>query len=100
MLRGVKKIKGFDVENRDFVIKQMLYSLATQHGEGDALKLIKNAIGDNAEDLDDVDLVNRIYDERSDVNKYFASTPKSQRENIRKNRLPRERRDLLRALRK
>lgn len=100
VLRGVKKIKGFDVENRDFVIKQMLYSLATQHGEGDALKLIKNAIGDNAEDLDDVDLVNRIYDERSDVNKYFASTPKSQRENIRKNRLPRERRYLLRALRK
>lgn len=76
----------------------MLYSLATQHGEGDALKLIKNAIGDNAEGLSDEDLINRIYDERSNVDKYFASTPKPQRENIKKNRLSQERRKALRDL--
>lgn len=100
VLRGVKKIRGFDVENRNPVIKQMLYSLATQHGEGNALELIRNAIGNNAEGLNDEDLINRIYDERSDVNRYFANSTKSVRESIKKNRLPRERRDILRALRK
>lgn len=100
VLRGVKKIRGFNVENRDFVIKQMLYSLATQHGEGNALELIRNAIGDNAEDLSDEDLINRIYDERSNVNRYFKRSTPSDRENIKKNRLPRERKDLLRDLRK
>lgn len=100
VLRGVKKIKGFDVENRNKTIKQVLYSLATEHGESGALELIKNAIGNNAEDLDDADLINRIYDERSDVNRYFKRSTPSDRENIKKNRLPRERRNLLRDLRK
>lgn len=100
VLRGVKKIKGFDVENRDFVIKQMLYSLATQHGEGNALELIRNAIGDSAENLSDEDLINRIYDERSKVDIYFQGSTLSDRENIKKNRLPQERRKALRDLRK
>lgn len=100
VLRGVKKIKGFDVEKRDFVIKQMLYSLATQHGEGNALELIRNAIGDSAENLSDEDLINRIYDERSKVDIYFQGSTLSDRENIKKNRLPQERRKALRDLRK
>lgn len=62
--------------------------------------MIRNAIGDNAEDLSDEDLINRIYDERSNVNRYFKRSTPSDRENIKKNRLPRERKDLLRDLRK
>lgn len=99
-MRCVKKIKGFDVENRHPVIKQVLYSLATQHGEGDACELIKNAIGYSAEGLDDETLINLIYDERSDVDKYFKRSTKEIRESIKKNRLPHERRDALKALKK
>lgn len=86
LLRGVKKIKGFDVEKRHPVIKQVLYSLATQHGQGGALELIENAIGNNAEYLDDEDLINRIYDERS-KNGYFTSSTSKTKNNIKKNRL-------------
>lgn len=77
----------------------MSYS-STQHGQDGALELIENAIGDHAEDLNDEDLINRIYDERSHVNKYFKRSTPSDRENIKKNRLPQERRYALRALRK
>lgn len=97
LLRGVKKIKGFDVENRHPVIKQVLYSLATQHGQGGALELIENAIGNNAEYLDDEDLINRIYDERSDVNtlstlRYLIA------KTLKRIALPQERRKALKAL--
>ena len=52
------------------------------------------------EDLSDEDLINRIYDERSKVDIYFQGSTLSDRENIKKNRLPQERRKALRDLRK
>lgn len=49
----------------------MLYSTATQHGEGGAADVFHSALGFDASDLSDEDIINKIYQERSNVGKYF-----------------------------
>ena len=99
LMNGVANIKGFNLEKRHPVIKDVLFSLAIQHGQRGSLILIKNALGDNVQNLDDASLINRLYDERSRVDKYLAQLSKEMRDNIKNKRYPNERKDALDRLR-
>ena len=98
LLRNVAQIEGFDIEKRHPVIKDVLFSIAVQHGQRGAFDLIKNALGSSAKNLDDEALINKLYDERSKVDKYLATQPSSIRKNAKNNRYPNERKDALKAL--
>ena len=50
--------------------------------------------------MSDEELVNKVYDERSKVDQYFSRVEKDKRKNIKEKRLPSERRDVLRLLKK
>ena len=100
VINFTKKIKGFNVEKRHPIIKEVLYSLATQHGNKGAPFLLQNALGNDVSYLDDAAIINKIYDERSKVDKYFKNISKKERENIKNRRFPSERQNALRALQK
>ena len=72
--------------------------MATQHGNKGAPFLLQNALGNDVSYLDDATIINKIYDERSKVDKYFSRETKKVRDNILYYRLPAERQDALRAL--
>ena len=100
LINFTNKIKGFNVEKRHPAIKEMLYSLATQHGNKGSADLLRNAIGMDITNMSDEELVNKVYDERSKVGKYFSSETDDVKKNIKEKRLPSERRDVLRLLKK
>ena len=100
VINFTKNIKGFNVEKRHPIIKEVLYSLATQHGNKGAPFLLQNALGNDESYLDDAAIINKIYDERSKVDKYFKNISKKERENIKNRRFPSERQNALRALQK
>lgn len=98
LLRNLANINGFNLEKRHPIIKDVLFSLTVQHGQKGALELIKNAVNNNAKDLNDEELINKLYDERSKVDKYLSTLPVEIRNNIKHNRYPNERRDAIKAL--
>lgn len=98
LLRNVAQIEGFDIEKRHPVIKDVLFSIAVQHGQRGAFDLIKNALGSSAKNLDDEALINKLYDERSKVDKYLSKLPLAEQKKVKQNRYPNERRDALKAL--
>lgn len=71
LLSRISDIKGLNLEHRHPVIKDVLYSLSVQHGEGGGSSVLHNALPKNINHLSDVELINRIYNERSNVDKYF-----------------------------
>ena len=69
------KETNFDVRSRSSALQNVLWSLAVQHGPNGAVKLIKKAIGSaEISDMEDSELIDAIYDERSRVNVYFRGT--------------------------
>ena len=48
-LRRISDIKGLDLDNRSPVIRDVLYSTATQHGDGGAAHVLHNRFGTNAD---------------------------------------------------
>jgi len=85
-MRYVNDIKGWNLDSRSPVVRDVLYSTATQHGEGGATWLLHNRFGRNTDisSLSDEDIINHIYDERSNVNRYFRSSDIDTRNNIQK----------------
>ena len=100
LINFTNKIKGFNVEKRHPAIKEMLYSLATQHGNKGSADLLRNAIGMDIINMSDEELVNKVYDERSKVDQYFSRIEKDKRKNIKEKRLPNERATILKLLNK
>lgn len=84
-------IYGLNINCRKPVIKDVLFSTVTQHGESGASHVFHNALGKDVSRLSDEDIINRIYDERSKVNEYFKRQPQQQKNNIRLYRYPKER---------
>lgn len=84
-MKYVDDIKGWNLDSRSPVVKDVLYSTATQHGEGGAPSVLHNRFGHNTDisSLSDEDIINNIYDERSNVNRYFRSSDMNIRNNIR-----------------
>ena len=85
-LRRISDIKGLDLEYRSPVVRDVLYSTATQHGEGGAAHVMHRRFGNNADvsALSDEEIISQIYDERSDVNHHFKSSPQNIKDGTKK----------------
>ena len=71
MLAKISDIKGLNLEKRHPVIKDVLYSVAVQHGETGGASLIYNALPLDINYFSDEEIINNIYEERSKIDKYF-----------------------------
>ena len=85
-IRYVNDIKGLDFDKRSPVVKDVMFSTATQHGEGGARDIFHNALGYDASNLTDEDIINRIYQERGNVGKYFRNSTQNYQNNLKNNR--------------
>ena len=83
-MSSVSDINGWNLDSRSPVVRDVLYSTATQHGEGGAPSLLHNRFGRNTDisPFSDEDIINNIYNERSNVNRYFRSSSVDVRNNI------------------
>ena len=90
-VKMLKDIKGLDFDKRSPVVKDVLFSTATQHGQGGASKVFHNALGYDVSNLSDEDIINKIYNERGNTNEYFKSSSQNIRQNLNKNRFSKER---------
>ena len=99
-LRRISDIKGLDLDNRSPVIRDVLYSTATQHGDGGAAHVLHNRFGTNADisSLSDEEIIKQIYDERSDVNRYFNNSSENIKKNLKNKRFPNEKNRALELL--
>ena len=99
-MRYVNDIKGLDFDKRSPVVKDVMFSTATQHGEGGARDIFHNALGYDASNLTDEDIINRIYRERGNVGKYFRNSTTNFQNNIKNNRFGPENAKALELLKK
>ncbi len=85
-LKYISDIKGINLDNRSPVIRDVLYSTATQHGEGGASHVMHRRFGRNTDvsALSDAELIHQIYNERSDVDHYFKNSSKNIKDNLKK----------------
>jgi hypothetical protein len=90
------KTIGLDVDARSVALQNVVWSVAVQHGMN--TPLIKKALtGKTPSSLADDSIINAIYDERSNVNVYFASSTEGVKKAV-KNRFVQERKDALAML--
>ncbi len=59
MLAKISDIKGLNLESRHPIIKDVLYSLAVQHGETGGANLIYNALPLDVNYFSDEDIINK-----------------------------------------
>ena len=97
-LRRISDIKGLNLEYRSPVVRDVLYSTATQHGEGGAAHVFHSALGFDTSDLSDEDIINKIYQERSNVGKYFRKSSIEIQNNLKNVRFPNENAKALKLL--
>lgn len=97
-LNAVSDIQGLDFDKRSPVVKDVLFSTADQHGESGASIVFHRALGDDVNNLSDEDIINKIYDERSNVKRYFRSSSPNIQDNLRTIRFPQERAKALELL--
>ena len=67
---------------RSSALQNVVWSIAVQHGPGSSV--IRNALKPlgNLKDVIDETMINKIYDERSNVNKYFSSSKPHIKESV------------------
>ena len=94
MVQRIKKKSGVDICNRSNGLQDTIWSTAVHHGP---YKQFPVDIIDKLKNADDAAMINAIYDERSKVDKHFASQPQRNRENIRR-RFVEERAQALRMI--
>lgn len=90
-----KSVTGINPETQPLGVQNALWSIGVQHGAGGARTIYKNSgikQGDSAETI-----INKLYNERSKVNIYFKSSPKSLQQSV-KDRFVKERQDALKQL--
>lgn len=83
-MNRVNDINGWNLDSRSPVVRDVLYSTATQHGEGGAPSLLHNRFGRNTDisSFSDEDIINNIYSERSNVDRYFRNSSVNVRNNM------------------
>ena len=79
--------KGFDMSDRSFALRSVIWSTMAQHGVAGATKMLLNKIDLSASDKN---IINQIYDERSQVDIYFRSSSEKIKQSV-KNRFVKER---------
>jgi hypothetical protein len=86
---------GLDLSKHSPALQDVVWSTAVQHGVNGAINLFKKI------DLSgtDADIINRLYDERSNVGKYFSGSSSAVQAGV-KNRFAQERKDALAMLAK
>lgn len=90
------KTIGLDVNARSAALQNVVWSVAVQHGPN--AKLIQKALaGKTPSSLTDDSIINAIYDERSKVDIYFASSTNQVKKAV-KNRFVEERKDAIAML--
>jgi hypothetical protein len=100
-VNGIKASKGLDLDSRSDALRNVVWSVAVQHGR--AQVILGRAIDQTDSVLDrdnkgyDRILINNIYDERSSYVLKNVS-PKSTAQSLATNRYPQERKDALRML--
>lgn len=97
-LNKIRDIKGLNFKERSPVLKDVLYSTATQHGEGGASEVFHNALGYDVSNLSDEDIINKIYGERRNVNRYFKNSSVETQNNLKNVRFPNENANALKLL--
>ena len=96
LLQNINHIKGLNLEQRHPVIKDVLYSIAVQHGRANLI--VKKALGTDASFYTDEEIINNLYQSRSDyVSSLSKMNPKEQY-NIIHYRYPQERLEALKYL--
>jgi LysM repeat protein len=93
--KAAQKLKdaGFDISTKSPALQNVLWSTAVQHGVNGAVNLFKTAGLTGS----DSDIINNVYNERSNVNKYFKSSSDAVKQGV-KNRFENERKDALKML--
>jgi hypothetical protein len=98
--RQVAKLKGnfgIDIDRRSRALQNVVWSMAVQHGNGTQI-IFKNALQNTkASGVNDAEMIDLLYAERSKVNIYFASSKKTLQAAVKK-RFHQEERDALRML--
>ena len=89
-IKMLKDIKGLDFDKRSPVVKDVLFSTATQHGQGGASDVFHNALGYDVSNLSDEDIINKIYNERGKVDKYFEKSSVATQHVLKNTRFPKE----------
>lgn len=94
----VSKVKsgiGLDVNSRSSALQNVVWSMGVQHGSGGAYNIFR-AAGITAS-MSDRQIIERLYNERMKVSKYFSRSSSSIRQSV-YNRFVREKADALKML--
>lgn len=67
-----------------------LLSTAAQHGQGGASTVFHNALGNDASNFTDEEIINKIYNERKKVDKYFSRSSIDTQSKLKNIRFPKE----------
>ena len=97
-INGINDIKGLNLDSRSPVIKDAIFSVSVQFGGKGGANLIHKALGNDASNLSDEDIINKIYDERGDTKSYFKGSSENMQNSIKKNRSIDERQRALELL--
>ena len=84
LMDGINDIKGINIEKRNSLLKELLISVAVQHGETGGKNIIRSALGNDVSNLSDEDIITRIYDERSNVDRWFKSSSENVKNSVKK----------------
>lgn len=98
ILERIQDIKGLNLEKRHPVVSDVIRSMAVQHGSANIP--IHNALGTNSDisSWSDKDIINSLYDARTEYVKGLQNMDLSIKQNIINNRYPSERAKALQEL--
>lgn len=88
LLQNINHIKGLNLEQRHPVIKDVLYSIAVQHGR--AALIVKNALGTDVSSCSDSEIINRLYKARIAYVSALTKMNTKEKDNIIRKRYPQE----------
>lgn len=94
-VNSIKKSTGIDASKFSVALQNVVWSVGVQHGAGGASNVFKNA--GVKPGMSEKEIINRVYTERSKVNKYFASSSASIKKSV-ANRFAQEKKQALSML--
>ena len=98
LFKKIGMIKGLNPEERHPVLKDVLYSMAVQHGR--AALIVQKALGTDVSSCSDREIINRLYDARIAYVSALTKMAPKERDNIIRKRYPQERDKALNLLSK
>lgn len=94
-VNALKSSTGVDVNQYSDVLKDVVWSIGVQHGAGGSKSIFSRS--GIKPGMSERDIINLLYKERSKVNVYFKSSPRSTKDSVAK-RFEKERLDALKRL--